>query len=362
MNYLKKYIKLIIVILGLLVLFYSLEDKIALYFDAVNIINTEINSSTLIAPVLETKIDPDKNLVYCYTAQMAWNCLHNNIIKETIEIENQPWYVEKLNQYVNLPPQISQEAYVANAGFGKDIIEKIKNELIKKFNIIPKAIIFPQINDNNIFAFSYLNKILDFKEKFGTFYSTMKFSNKSIKVRAFGFEGLRNSDEGIELKKQINLLYAKNGFIMELITTSEKDVMIISTVKPEDNLLKTYYKINALINDPQNPHKKGGRDYIQTVIIPKINFEIETHFKELTGKNMKNSKFKQYFIADAFQYIKFKLNERGARIESYFKIEMQMGDPLKLIVNGPFTIFIKDKTSTYPYFMAYIGNDDLLEK
>lgn len=361
MNYLKKYIKFIIILI-LLVSVYSLRDKIALYFDVVNIIDSETNSLTLIAPVLETNIDPDKNLVYCSTAQMAWNCLHNNIIKETIEIENQPWYVEKLNQHVNLPPQISQDAYVANAGFGNNIIEKIKEELIKKFKIIPQAISFPKINDNDIFAFSYLNKTLDFKEKYGTFYSTMIFNNKSIKVRAFGFENLTNP-ESTELIKQIKILYANNGFIIELITTSENDNIIISTIKPADNLLNTYQKINALINDPENSFKKkNGSVSIKTLKIPKINFEIKKQYKELCGKNFKNSKFKEFNVVEALQYIKFKLNERGARIESYFYEALTGDGSCELIINGPFTLFIKDKNSTYPYFMAYIGNDDLLEK
>lgn len=356
--------KSIILIVGLLIFYFLLGDKVALYYDAVNVINTEINSPTLIAPVLETKIDPDKNLVYCSTAQMAWNCLHNNIIKETIEIQNQPWYVEKLNQYVNLPHQISQDAYVANAGFGNDVIEKIKEELINKFQHVPSIINFPELKKDELFAFSYLIKILDFKEKYGTFFTLMNFNNKEIKVKAFGFKDLKQNNDNTELKKQIKLLYYyKNGFILELLTKSSKDTIILSTIKPDDTLLDTFNKINFLIDDPKNPlrNKKDYKD-IETLIIPKINFVIQHEFKELIGKYFKNSKFNQHFISKAFQYINFNLNEKGARLESYFMFYTQTGNSFKLIINGPFTIFIKDKSSTYPYFMAYIGNDDLLEK
>ena len=187
-NYIKKHKKLAIIFIFFFFLVFLLWNKITLYIETVNIINTQNNASTMVTPVLDTKIEPDKNLIYCSTAQMAWNSLHNDIIKETIEIENQPWYVDKLNALVNLPPQITQDAYVALAGFGKDnIIERIKSELTKKFNAVPN-IQFPRIGSNDIFAFSYLKKVLDFKEKFGTFYSDLTFNNKTATIKSFGFK------------------------------------------------------------------------------------------------------------------------------------------------------------------------------
>ncbi len=289
---------------------------------------------------------------------MAWNSLRKDVIKETIEIENQPGYVDKLNVLSNLPPQISQDAFVALAGFGKDnVTEKINEEFKNKFNAVPD-IPFPIINENDIFAFSYLKKILDFKEKFGTFYAKMKFNDKSTTVKAFGFEGLRRRNEGEALKRQINLIYySENGFILELITESPDDTLILSTLKPEDTLINTYNKITSFINI------KGERNTdIQTLVIPKISFKIYHSFEDIVGKNFKNLNFKQYTFASALQFIDFKLNEKGARIESYTFFYSSTGDPLKLKVEGPFTLFFKDKNAIYPYFMAYFGNEELLER
>lgn len=354
----KNKIKIILFLIILLLLF---RDKINLYIETTNFINTKTNGSTIVTPVLDFKIAPDKNIIYCATAQMAWNSLHDDIIKETIEIENQPWYVEKLNDLTGLPPQISQDAFVALAGFGKDnIIEKIKEELIKKFKEVPGIIQFPNINTDDLFAFSYLKKVLDFKEKFGTFYSNMIFNNKTITVKAFGFEGLVGRNEGIYLKKQIKLLhFSKNGFILELITMSEKDACILSTIKPEDTLKSTYDKIIILINN--NTNRIINSD-IGTLVIPKINFDIEHYYEDIVNKKFKNLNFKKNTLTCIIQCINFKLNERGARIESYNLLRTMTGDPLNLKVNGPFTLFFKDKSATYPYFMAYFGNDKLLEK
>jgi len=358
-TYLKNH-KITIILLFIILLF-LFRDKIYLYIEITNFIDTKNNSSTIVAPVLDTKIILDKNIIYCATAQMAWNSLYNDVIKETIEIENQPWYVEKLNNLVNLPPQISQDAFVALSGFGKDdIIEKIKKELIKKFNEVPSIIKFPQVNPTDIIAFSYLKKILNFKEKYGTFYTDMIFNNKITKVKAFGYNNLSDRDQSASLKKQVKLLhYTRNSdFIMELITTSANDVCILSTLKPEDTLINTYNKIIALTSSGV---ELVNRD-IETLVVPKINFDIEHAFEDIVGKNFKNINFKEYKISKAVQRILFKLNENGARIESYFIHSMEKGTPYKLKIKGPFTMFFKDKSATYPYFMIYCGNDELLER
>ena len=269
--------------------------------------------------------------------------------------------MDKLNALVNLPPQISQDAYVALAGFGKDnIIKKIKDELIKKFHTVPN-IQFPTIGRDDIFTFSYMIKILDFKEKFGTFYSDMTFNNKTATIKSFGYKGLIDYNEGESLKKQIKLLYfSENGFILELITTSTNDVIILSTHKPENTLLSTFNNITFLIKT--NTNRIINRN-INTFVVPKINFNIRHIFKDLVNKRFYNLNFKQHSISDAVQHVKFKLNEKGAIIESYsFFYAQGSSSSLKIEVKGPFTLFFKRKNATYPYFMAYFGNDELLER
>ena len=268
--------------------------------------------------------------------------------------------MDKLNALVNLPPQITQDAYVALAGFGKDnIIERIKSELTKKFNAVPN-IQFPRIGSNDIFAFSYLKKVLDFKEKFGTFYSDLTFNNKTATIKSFGFINLTSSNDNKLLKNQIKLLfYSNKTFIIELITTSTADSIVLSTVKPESTLLETYNKIISLIADKN----EQSINKIETLIIPKINFNIDHTFKEIDGKQIKNINFKNYFITKAIQGIKFKLNESGARLESFTIFRMQKSSSIsKLEVKGPFTLFLKNKNTVYPYFMIYFGNDELLER
>lgn len=362
-----KYKKLFIIIIFIILFFYFYLDKITVNIETINVINTNSSSSTIVTPILDSKIELNNNIIYCSTAQLAWNSLYNDLIKETIEIENQPWYVNKLNNLVNLPPQISNDSYIALAGLGSDnIIQKINNELNKKFKNHTK-IEFPNINDNDLITFSYLQKILNFKEKFDTFYSEMTFNEVHSSIKSFGFIDLITNENNKKLKAQVKLLhYSKGDFIIELISDSNSDRIILSTLKPESTLLETYNKIASLINSHINPKiRNTGYDsyMIDTLKIPKINFSIKHEFKELMNKRFKNEKYNEFYFANAIQHIKFKLNESGAKLESYSFFRMERSSAMStLIVKGPFTLIFLSKEAIYPYFMVYFGNSELFER
>ena len=364
-----KYNKILLTLIFLVTLFYVIN----VYLKDDNKIITEITDKTIITPVLETKIELDKNIIYCSTMQLAWNKLCNDIIKGTLEIENQSFYVKKLNEFMNEVPKISDDSYVAMAGLGgENIIQKIKEALLAKFNVLPEIDLL-NIDSNEILAFSYLQKYLAFEKEFNSFGSNMNFGTDEIKIKSFG---IRYSPEPNDtpLKKQVEILYYDwskeviGDFIIELKTTSLNDKIIISTVKPEATLLKTYEKIQMLVQkypnenhktNPQIPDEERNRTFFITLAIPKINFNINHIYSDFSNQKIKNT---NYYLKNIVQNICFNLNEKGAKLKSVTYMECKMGSPLKLNVRGPFIIILKNKTSDFPYFMAYLGNDELLER
>ena len=358
---------------GLAYCYFNNNDRLA-------IINTEISKNTIVTPVLDAKIELDKNLIYCSTTQIAWNKLCNDILKGTLEIENGPWYVSKLNELINELPQISEDSYVALAGFGKEnIVEKIKDALLQKFNVLP-IIDFPDVGSNELLSFSYMQKSLDFETIFHPLKSYISLGTEEIKIKSFGFEYNSVSHDS-PLKKQVEMLYfdwsfggGQSAFIIELKTTSSIDEILISDVKPETTLIKTYNKIQELIqqykydcenfgvNKGMEYHSHGYQKKFMSLSIPKIKFNIIHVYKDLANKRFKNPNFSDNYIKQAVQNIQFSLNEKGARIKALASIGTKMGDPPRLEIHGPFVIIIKNRNSKTPYFMAYIGNDELLEK
>jgi len=326
-------------------------------------------SGTIFTPVLDAKIDKNKNLIYCSTFQLAWNQLAHDVIKDTVEIKEAPDYVSKLNSMINLPPCVSEDAYIAIAGLIKDnVINKTKKLLSEKFGENLFDLIGRQNFDSkDIIAFSYLFKNLPFEKIFEKINGhIMEFDGKKSVVKAFGIE------KDKQLEKLVNVVcfnYKNNDqFIITLKTKSNTDEVVISTIPPEETLEKTYIKIRNYFgyfekNVDSADHftcRTAGRGLF--LAIPKIDFNIRYHFDKMNNKKILNKNFEKYFITASMQGIRFKMNEKGVVLKSYSFLDCTMGEHLTLIVKGPFLVYLKDKNHNKPYFMAYIGNDELLVK
>jgi len=347
--------------------------------------NSSELKTTSIAPALECKIDEHKNLIYCSTFQMTWNSLYSDLIKETIEISSPPDYLEFINNHIKEKPCVSEDSYISMAGFIKEKIEKkINDKLANRFNesLSKLNISFDNLNPDDIVAFSYLFKKLNFKSKFEKT-NIYNFNNLNSNIKGVGIKFYLGSVSN-KLKNQLKILYCKsrhnslpNGFIIKLITDSDSDEIIISTLKPEKDLLKSYEKIDDFINrryDKYLTNKDSNvipKDYEDfwghgsSLAIPKINFKILHSFNELVNNYFKNKNFNQYKISQALQFIFFNLDEQGVILKSYSMLlssGASLEGPKNFIVDCPFIIYLKNQSSTYPYFMAYICNDELLVK
>ena len=322
-------------------------------------------STTIIAPTLDTKIEKGKNIVYCSTFQMAWNQLYRDVIKDTIEINDAPDYVSKLNLLINSPAGVSEDAYIAVAGIVKDnVIDKTHKLLKEKFAVnLFDLIGHLNFSSNDIFAFSYLYKNLPFEEVFEKINGhSFEFGGRKSIVKAFGI-----NEDNERLREMVRVLYVdyKNHdqFVISLKTKSSTDEVVISTLPPEETLGKTYLKIRKYFEKNYTDDFTSrvlGRKLI--LVIPKVDFNVKYYYNKLENKSILNKNFKEYFINMAIQSVRFKMNEKGVVLTSYSFIMAAKGESFPLIVNGPFFIYLRDKNSDFPYFMAYIANDELLLK
>ncbi len=353
--------------------------------------SSELIEDTVIAPVLETKINMKKNYIYCATAQFAWNSLCNDVFKGTVEIENAPYYVEHLNNHITDFSFLSTSECMALADFIKNkIYERIDKELAEKFNESLKKLGITKlgINPEDIFAFSYLAKSITFKEKFNKIRKALafKFGDKKVDVKAFGID---NNHTNEQMCEQAVIRYHNTyrpeipiGLILELKSQKSDEEIIISTCTVENTLLASFVMLDDLINCRGEKYikmddkeaKRSMTEYISSIAptnidkyenlhIPVINFNVIHKYKDILGKRIKNQNLdKNYIIADAVQWIYFLLNESGAELKSFAAFHILIGPNNPYVIDRPFIIYLKEKKSKYPYFMAYIANDELLVK
>ena len=322
-------------------------------------------SSTVIAPVLDTNINKDNNLIYCNTLQMAWNELCR-IMPDTIEITDSPDYIPKLNANINQPPMVSDDSYIVMAGISDEkTAGMIKKNIRQKFNNLLSenelALDF-DLRPPGLFIFSFLFKQLMFQKEFNEKDNhEFNFNNKKVLVKAFGIEKVKGTCEE-EMLGRIELFFEPKPnslFVVKLKTKSESDEIVISNFTPEKTLKMTFDKINEYITVPR---KRPLPEPIPYLIIPKIDFDIINSFDKLSNKKIIGEKLKGYFFDKVIQKVRFKLNEKGARLVSSTNVSVLRGLPRLYNINGPFFIYLKNKNSALPYFMAYIANDELLVK
>ncbi|HNY10120.1 MAG TPA: hypothetical protein PKK26_00885 [Candidatus Wallbacteria bacterium] len=351
--------------LSLIALFLISTSRIAIADNASRIVSSRDLKATTITAVMDSKIEPGRNAVFCSAFQMAWNVLCNGILKAALELSDAPEYAKSLNALISGKPLVSEDAYLAMAGFGKDdIVKKINEALAKKFGKDAPTV-SEKLKPTDILAYAFLYKNLQFAKEFEGL-DTLFFNSgeKSLKVDSFGIRKFEpGKSEHDLLNKQVDILYCDdNGkFIIRLASKSPDDEIIISTVKAEATLGESYAAVKKLC-DNATVSKLAKDDKLQ---IPKVDFNLLHTFGELIGKPLRNKGFEEYIISKALQSIRFVLNEKGAILKSEAKIVMTktaMISGRRFVANSPFFIFLKNKAAESPYFALYVDNDELLIK
>ncbi|MDD5022114.1 MAG: hypothetical protein PHR82_08330, partial [Endomicrobiaceae bacterium] len=320
-------------------------------------INTDELKQTEVTSYLQKKITNGKNLIYCSTFQLAWNVLWDGLIKEPIKLSGTPKIQNMLNERLTNKEDISDNAYIAMVGFDADgIVEKIDDALLKKFNN-KKGCGIKLSNPSDFLAYSYLFKNLEFKNKFEELNDT--YFNGKTKVKTFGIKTFSDASRQVKILDYTD----DNNFILKLESKSENDEIILAKIEPKETLLSTVdYVLQQIKN--KKPMGLGTQDILQ---IPKFDFDILKEYSELTNRDFLNKNFREYFIAKAFQGIKFKLDEKGVVLESYAGIigvkSVHINNDIKrLIFDKPFLFCLKEKNAKYPYFVMWVDNAELMLK
>jgi hypothetical protein len=135
-------------------------------------------------------------------------------------------------------------------------------------------------------------------------------------------------------------------------------------LEPKDTLRDTLNAVNMGTPGSEIGHCIRDKERLE---IPKIFFDQTQGFHELCGsKILINSTETEYFIAQALQAIKFELNEEGAKLRSEAAIVARIcmsfeEEPRNFIFDKPFLVCLTQKESMPPYFVAWVGNTEILK-
>jgi hypothetical protein len=328
-------------------------------------INAKDNSNkTILIPHLNVNLKTTNNIVYAPCFHFAWKQLQNNIIGDAVKTERPLKLVSMLNECQ--PTEMNKNDYISLSGFAGNGIDKIIYDSMQtKFNMF--ANLSNYVDDPfNIICYSYFRKNLEFNTKFESFDQLFPFfhNGKSTDVNYFGIWTAGMSSRHLGIRKQVKIVEHTdaNNFVISISNPEDNDEVIIAMMSEFNSSVNLASAVKLIMNkiSESSPGELVDNDRL---LIPKIQLDLEHEYDELYGVHLANEGYKDYFFTAAINNVAFRLNESGAFADSEAKLILKKGPgPRTMIVNKPFLLLMKEKTSRKPYLAAWIVNPDLLVK
>ncbi|MGD0516808.1 MAG: hypothetical protein ABSA26_04665 [Thermoguttaceae bacterium] len=334
-------------------------------------IRAEELRQTEVFPHPEGPIVAGKNYVYCATFQLAWNEFQDKIVGEPVHLAGLPPMGEDLLRGSKLTVDILPPGtYLVKAGLIKDgVVGELRESMSRLF---PNATLrIPErLEDQEAIAYAYMQASFKFREAFDRLDDPLVFKPRTgpVKVACFGIQNFKSDSRRDEaLGKQVSVLAdaSDDEFVLRLNTTSASDEMVLAKVKPRETLISTLAAVRKLIERRMGEDGPTGLSPGDSLVVPLIDLNVLRKYTELEGRSPTNPKLSKIYLAIAEQTIRFRLDEKGARLESNayegWKSAAGREKPAQYIFDKPFLIYLKRTSSDYPYLAIWIETPELLQ-
>ncbi len=331
----------------------------------------------IVTPHLEVRIDPNTSVMWCSTFQLAWNEMCD-LAGGPLQIDNAPPMVGVLNRRTATRDDLDDASFLAMAGVGPAIVEKINKELARKFPGKPLArvpVAAREVGENWWIAYAYLLKDLLFEEPFERSSLPMRFLDAHVVTfGATPYDGPEAPlpDEPAEATKEEHLNHRRHrtmlnaqvliydyrsgdDFIVELRTKAKDDHLILAKVKPGKTLSETIDLVLKRVGSSR-PENMTDEDALK---VPVINVDIAKRYDQLIGKTLVQAGMP---ILDALQVTRFRLDEKGAQLMSLAYLSAFSASPHWMEFDKPYLVLLQRKGAKHPYFALWVANPELMTK
>ncbi len=374
------------------------------------------NGSYVVLPHMEGRIGSGLNYIYCPSFQMAWDNLVSNLLKGPLQLEGDPEIARVLNRTRYDPGNLDSNNMLVASGYMMDgIVAETRKRFVEKFGeekAVLKALdeLPPPRTPKDFIMFAYLDCSFGFREPFEVFEKPLRFhrSGDVVPVASFGvstYSTNRNSEaQGTRWRQIIiNDYRSDEDFILTLkahapprrrpVSAGSKDEssdvsnrsadsltqdrssaenslataeIIVAMIPPGETLKSTWNSVLARIAEGEK--RRGNSDMAPTAIvrIPKLQFDVTKDYDELLQKAVKNLGFEGLAVFVAKQWVKFRLDEKGAELKSLALFGaggcaiLYMPPPRRFVVDRPFLLVMRHPGKE-PHLVLWIGNPDFLQ-
>lgn len=332
---------------------------------------------TDVLPVLDVPLGSGRNVVYCSTIQIVWDNLRDTFEVDSLQFAEARPLATKLNAERFPRGALSSECYVALAGRSAD---GIRNRFVaaRQEKFPNAALPAPQpVTGLALEAYCYLQKRLPFRVKFQRLDDPLPFqAPEGVRpVRSWGLPAepevpLARPESGTleNPRSQVTILdYVDDqDFVLEVKTLS--DPIVLAKVTPQATLAETWRVVAERVRLRRTRGLRAGLFHNEPFVVPQVALFVERDYGELTGTLVENVGG-GLPLAVAKQYIRFQLDESGARLESEAIAQLVGIDddpdrpperPRQFVFDRPFLLALRQPKAEVPYFVLWVGNTELL--
>ena len=318
--------------------------------------------------------------MWCWTFQLVWNDMVNEVVKQDVMFSPQLKIVENLNKQTFTDKQLSPSSYYSKFWLlTLDLKEEIENWIKVKFNEtsdilgqldwsnIPQSDDYYEWeNEKKYWFYAMLKKIFKFENVFDQL-DNWKFAEKHYNIKYFWIKWSSDSS----LYKQVYVYYynSDDNFAVALKTKEWEDVILARWII-WNSFLDVYNNIIKNEEKYEWKHNFTSNDYLK---VPELKVKTLTEFSELEGKEFPlNEQNWTWKIDKALQTIELKLDKEWWEIKSEAWIGMRVlgtsisSKPSKIehryfYFDEPYVMFLKEADKDLPYFAAQISDITLFQ-
>ncbi len=363
-----------------------LGAAVALLLAAAWVAWRSVSRGTLVTPHTEARITHGQNLLWCATAQMAWDEAARVAGLPSLEVRgaDDSDGVRAMSLHPFPREALDPKTFVVAGGGHPDPVgDRFSDALRATFGAVPEGVEAPNPASGRAAAYAYLLKEIRFRVPFVACDEPVSFRTGPTsffgctEVQAFGYvganhDGAPTDPQGHRLDEDLPLTQVRlhwqddpespSEFIIELLPDS-RDRILLARIEPESTLERTWQEVARRTG-------RGGAPLpgFERFAIPKIDIgKLVANFDGLRGTIPQKGTRPAWTLERFAQWTKFRLDETGARLESFSGITMTqvLGDAPEYpsyVFDRPFLVALIEKGATRPYFLLWIGNADLLVK
>ncbi len=330
--------------------------------------------ATVFAAHASEPIPAGKGVLWCATFQLAWDGLCDGTVRGPLLLgppAPQP-LVGALNRREFPRSALDPASFVAGGGWLKEgVLDRLRKELREKFGAgapDPGQPPLPPLTE--ALGYAYLLKRLPFETPFNVLPRPLEFRGGTKPVSSFGIHGDASEDAKDRMRRQVTILSYETDrekddgypheFVFEIRPKGGRDRLLFACLPPGPTLEATW-------KDARGRVLRGRPEPVPeeaALVVPRMGFDLEHAYRQFDGAALLNPGVDRLMILEARQRIRFELSEAGAVLESEARAPAagaaRLGEIPHLVLDRPFLLALVEKDAKEPYFLYWVGNDELL--